>query len=159
MDIVGTVTAPARLSIRVALWGVRSVGGLLPFGYGDEPAPPGPTVEEPPARPEPAAETVARPTPAAPPPPEPEPPEPAHVDEEATLVAEFAEGGAEDGAGAEVELAEPWEGYDRLHADDVIDRLVGATTEELAAVLLYERGNRNRPSVIEAGERRLRSAT
>jgi hypothetical protein len=41
----------------------------------------------------------------------------------------------------------------------VIDRLAGATSEELAAVLLYERATRNRRSVIEAGERRLRSAT
>src|SRR5205814_1916344 len=57
----------------------------------------------------------------APPPPTPDPrhraPEPtgpAHVSEEPELVAEFAEPGAEEEAGAEVEIAEPWEGYDRM---------------------------------------------
>jgi hypothetical protein len=156
MDIVGTVTAPARLSVRFALWGVRTVGGLLPVGNGDEPAAPGPIVEEPPAPPE----TVARPTRPAPTPvptPAAEPPEPAHVDEGATVVAEFAEGGAEDGAGAEVKLAEPWEGYDRLHADDLADHLTGANSETLAAVLLYERSTRDRSSVVDAAEQQLRA--
>ena len=162
MDIVGTVTLPARLGIRVAVWGVRTVSELLPVGgqHSDEPTPAGPTVEETPEPPPP--ETVARPAAAEAPPPEPvptepEPAEPAHVDEGATLVAEFAEDGAEDGAGAEVELSEPWEGYDRLHADELVDRIGGGSSEELAAVVLYERSRRNRPSVIEAAERQLRA--
>jgi two-component system sensor histidine kinase and response regulator WspE len=158
MDIVGTVTAPARISVRFALWGARTVGGLLPVGNGGEPAAPGPIVEEPPAPPE----TVARPAPPAPAPAPtraPEPPEPAHVDEGATVVAEFAEGGAEDGAGAQVELAEPWEGYDRLHADELVDRLTGASSETLAAVLLYERSTRDRSSVVDASEQQLRRQT
>jgi hypothetical protein len=87
---------------------------------------------------------------------EPEPPEPAHVDEGATVVAEFAEDGAEDGAGAEVELAEPWEGYDRLHADELVERIRAASREELAAILLYERANRDRASVLEAADKQLR---
>jgi hypothetical protein len=163
MDIVGTVTLPARLGFRIALWGARTVGGLLPIGDGDEPGPPGPPVEEPP-RPAPA-ETVARPAAAEAPPPEPEPvepvepPEPAHVDEGATVVAEFAEEGAEDGAGAEIELTEPWKGYDRLHADELVDRLSGAGSAELAAVVLYERSTRDRSSVVEAAERQLRART
>src|SRR3954454_21014471 len=159
MDIVGTVTLPARLSFRIARWGARTVAGALPLGAdGDEPSPPGPTVEE---RPDPPpAATVARPTAApapAPPPPQPPPaPAPAHVDEGATVVAEFAEDGAEDGAGAEIELAEPWDGYERLHADEIVDRLGGAGSEELAAVLLYERSTRDRASVVEAAEEQLR---
>src|SRR5689334_19972782 len=38
------------------------------------------------------------------------PPEPAHISEEPELVEEFAEPGAEDGAGAEVHVQEPWDG-------------------------------------------------
>ncbi|HEY4575746.1 MAG TPA: hypothetical protein VIJ26_17335, partial [Thermoanaerobaculia bacterium] len=86
MDIVGTITAPARLGFRIAIWGARTAVGLLPGGHGDEPAAAGPTAEEQPA----PAETVARPAPAPPPepePPQPEPAEPAHVDEGATVVA------------------------------------------------------------------------
>ncbi len=152
MDIVGTVTAPARISLRIAAWGARTVGGLLPIGSEEEPPPP--------PEPRAPAETVTRPAPDPVPQPtaqSPEPPEPAHVDEGATVVAEFAEGGAEDGAGAEVELAEPWEGYDRLHADELLDRLTDASSELLAAVLLYERSARDRTTVVEAAETRLRA--
>jgi hypothetical protein len=77
------------------------------------------------------------------------------VDEGATVVAEYAEPGAEEGAGAEVELAEPWDGYDHLHADELIDRLTAVSSETLAAVALYERSNRNRPSVVDAAEDQL----
>ena len=149
------VTLPARLGIRVASWGVRTAVGLLPTG-GDEGGPPsewegrGPTVEEPPA---PAA-TVARPTP--PPPPAAGPSEPRRVDEEATVVAEFAEEGAEEGAGAEVALAQPWEGYDQLQADELVEQISDASDETLAAVALYERSTRARPSVIGAAEEQLR---
>src|SRR4051794_20334615 len=38
----------------------------------------------------------------------PTPPEPPHIDTEDELVGEFAETGAEDGAGAQIEVAEPW---------------------------------------------------
>jgi len=176
MDIVGTVTLPARLGIRVTLWGVRTVSGFLPVRGqdGDEATPPGPVEEAPqpapaetvarpaapePPRPEPEAEEpeLAGPEPADSEPVEPDPVEPAHVDEGSTLVAEFAEDGAEDGVGAEIELSEPWEGYDRLHADELVDRLGAASSEELAAVVLYEHSNRKRASVIGAAERQLRA--
>jgi hypothetical protein len=150
MDIVGTVTAPARLGFRLAAWGARTATGWLPFGGDDEPA----------AAPAP---TVARPTPPprdpAPAPAPEAPVEPRHVDEGATVVAEFAEGGAEDGAGAQVTLDEPWEGYDRLHADELVERLGAAGSETLAAVTLYERATRARPSVVEAAEGQLRRQT
>lgn len=154
MDIVGTVTAPARLGIRIAGWGIRTVGDLLPVGGGDEPAEARPEPREAPARPAPVRTTGA-PEPRTAEPPVPEPPPPTHVDEGATVVAEFAESGAEEGAGAEVELAEPWDGYDRLHADELVDRLSAASSETLAAVALYERANRNRASVVEAAEEQL----
>jgi hypothetical protein len=127
-----------------------------------QPAPP-PRPPRPPRRP--------TPTPPAPPPPttprapaaeqapletEPEP-EPTHVSEEPTLVEEFAEPGAEDGAGAQVRIAEPWDGYAHLNAKDVIARVSDANAVELAAVQLYEAAHRNRETVITAVERELRA--
>ncbi|MBA2421012.1 MAG: hypothetical protein H0V57_07790 [Thermoleophilaceae bacterium] len=73
------------------------------------------------------------------------------------LVAEFAEEGAEDGAGAEVHVNEPWEDYSRMRVPEVKDRLTGATTAELAAVQLYETTHRKRASVLQAVEGRMRA--
>jgi hypothetical protein len=81
-----------------------------------------------------------------------------HVSEEATLVEEVAEPGAEDGAGAEVHVAEPWEGYREFAADDVIDRIRGVSSAELAAVELYELSHRNRKTVLAAVQRELARA-
>jgi hypothetical protein len=111
------------------------------------PASPSPTTPRPPA-----AEQV---------PPEIQPApletEPVHVSEEPTLVEEFAEPGAEDGAGAQVRIAEPWDGYADLNAADVIARLSDANAVELAAVQLYEAAHRNRETVMTAVERELRA--
>jgi hypothetical protein len=74
------------------------------------------------------------------------------------LVDEVAETGAEDGAGAEVHVDEPWENYDELGADDVVDRITGASTAVLAAVGLYEQTHRRRKTVLEAVERELQRA-
>jgi hypothetical protein len=104
--------------------------------------------------------------PAAPPEPQPEPDSPPavpdelipdHVDEEVVLVAEVAEQGAEDGAGPELHVTEPWEGYDRMAAVEVCDRLAAATTELAAAVELYESTRKARRSVLDAAERTLKS--
>jgi hypothetical protein len=95
----------------------------------------------------------------APPPPTPEPPEPPeppHVSEEPELVAEFAEPGAEEEAGAEVEIAEPWEGYDRMKAAEIEQRLADASDELVAVVRLYESAGRKRQTVLQAAERKLR---
>ena len=109
---------------------------------------PAPPVERPPEeRTEPA------------PPPEVTPPraEPVHVSEEPVVVDEFAEPGAEDGAGAEVTITEPWAGYAVMTAQDVIARLADATPAELAAAQLYETAHRRRATVIAAVERELRA--
>jgi hypothetical protein len=147
------------------------------------PAPPRPTR---PRRPEPTARTTPTAPPpepdeelrstshlAAAPGPRENPPAPApsvspappelpdeqtHISEEPELVLESAEPGAEDGAGASVTVLEPWEGYGRMAASQVIDRLEAATTEELAAVQLYEGAHRKRQTVLDAVHRRLRSA-
>ena len=78
---------------------------------------------------------------------------PDHVDEEPVLVAEVAEEGAEDGAGPELHVDPPWDGYDQMTAADIRDRLAAASTVEAGAVELYERTHKNRSSVIEASER------
>ena len=74
------------------------------------------------------------------------------------LVEEVAEPGAEDGAGAQVRVAEPWESYRLMTAADIADRLTTATAAEAAAVELYELGSRRRKSVLSAAERRLKAA-
>jgi hypothetical protein len=87
------------------------------------------------------------------------PPAPAHVSEEPVLVEAFAEPGAEDGAGAEVHVREPWQGYASLTAKEVIARLDDAGPEALATVELYERAHRNRRTVLSAADRGLRRQT
>lgn len=93
-----------------------------------------------------------------PPPAEPGTVEPTHVSEEPVLVREEAEPGAEEGAGASVNVREPWDGYGKLSARDVVDRLTGATAAEIAAVQLYEMAHRSRQTVLQAAERQLKSA-
>jgi WS/DGAT/MGAT family acyltransferase len=82
----------------------------------------------------------------------------AHVDTGVEEVAEFADPGAEDGAGAELHVDEPWPGYRRMTAQDVVDRLEAADEAEIAVVRLYESTHRKRRRVLEATDRVLRSA-
>jgi hypothetical protein len=81
---------------------------------------------------------------------EPEPPEPTHVSEEPVLVAEVAERGAEDGAGAELRIDEPWEGYSSMTAAEIRRRLHEADAATVAAVRLYEAANKGRSTVLQA---------
>lgn len=83
---------------------------------------------------------------------------PAHVSEQATIVRESAEPGAEEGAGAAIHIQEPWPEYGRMNVRDVMARLSGASAAELAAVQLYETANRKRQTVLQAVERELRAA-
>ena len=116
-------------------------------------SPDGPT--QAPARPSRPSQRDLRPAPSPDPPPA---AAPVHVSEEPELVEEFAEPGAEQGAGAEVHVAPPWDDYDRLNAKQVISRIASADPAELAAVQLYEGGNRRRQTILNAVERELRSA-
>jgi hypothetical protein len=79
------------------------------------------------------------------------------VDDEPVAVAEFAEAGAEDGAGAEIRVDAPWDGYDSMTAAQIKQRLASADSGAAAAVSLYEAAGRNRVSVVGAADRRLRS--
>jgi hypothetical protein len=106
----------------------------------DAPAPPGPAVAEP----------------SAPQPPTPMP-EPDHLDERPVVAAEVAEAGAEEGAGAQVHVEQPWEGYGGMTAAQIRDRLASADPEVAAVVKLYEAANKGRRSVIETADRRMRA--
>ena len=70
------------------------------------------------------------------------------MSEEPVIVEERADPGAEEGAGAEVRIEEPWDGYTQLNATDVIARLEDADAAELAAVNLYESANQSRQTVL-----------
>jgi hypothetical protein len=136
-----------------------------PSGNGAPPDPDGPLRETPVARvdvPPPAPEPRVEAPPPAPeprvdaPPAVPDTLVPNHVDEEIELVAEAAEEGAEDGAGAELHVDPPWDGYDQMTAGDIRDRLSAATRAEAAAVELYEATGKSRRTVLDAAERALR---
>jgi outer membrane biosynthesis protein TonB len=171
------VTLPIRLTvelIRLEIEGVKLALGLVrEMVEADReaaPAPPPAAVRpdeqpapepEPPAPPPPPAPEAVEPLPRVPEPVEPdplepEPTEPVHVSEEPGLVAESADPEAADTATAEVHVAEPWDGYRHLKADDVIARVNTATAEELAVIELYEMTHRGRKSVLAAVEKQLR---
>ncbi len=105
-------------------------------------------IEHPPA-PEPFTPPAPRVSPAQP------IAEPDHVSEEPELVRESADAGAEEGAGAGITVIEPWAGYGRLNARDVIDRARTASVAELAAMRLYEARHRARQTVLDAVDRQL----
>ncbi len=70
-------------------------------------------------------------------------------------MAESAEPGAENGAGAHIRVDQPWPGYRKLKAREVLDRLPATDAAALTVLLLYERTHRARRSVLEAAEREL----
>jgi hypothetical protein len=78
-----------------------------------------------------------------------------HVDTPVELVAEQADPGAEEGAGPEIHVEEPWPGYDRMVTAELIERLHDAGDEVAAVVDLYERMHRDRPPIREAAAREL----
>ena len=153
----------------------RTIGAVTPGGPAAPqphaaPTPPEPPPERPARRTPPreapsvrAVSPIRTPIPAPPPTPEtqtvePAPlvEEPAHVSEEPELVREEAEPGAEDGAGAAITVLEPWNGYARMSAKDVITRAREANQAELAAVRLYESRHRSRQTVLAAVDRQLK---
>jgi hypothetical protein len=125
---------------------------------GDPPPPPSAPRREaatPPGRAHPIPEPAVRATPQ---PPAPEPPPPDHVDREAVVVAEFADAGAEDGAGAQISVDEPWDGYGQLGARDIVAQLATADAATLAVVRLYEASHRGRRTVLAETDRQLATA-
>jgi hypothetical protein len=60
------------------------------------------------------------------------------------------------GNGAPPAADAPWDGYDRMTAADICDRLSAASPTEAAAVELYEATHKGRRTVLDAAERALR---
>lgn len=151
MVIADIATFPLRAGIRATGRLVGAVETIVELaGHVVEalmPSPPRPASE--PTRSRPARSRAPFPAPAREPAPE---PEPIHVSEEPVLVAEV--GAAE--AGAQVRVAEPWEGYRKMKAADVVDRLATADSAQLAVVQLYENQGRARKTILAAVERRLK---
>jgi len=176
MPALDSLTRVAEISLTVAqragslaLSAVRQVAGMA-FDRGSEsrsrttaaPPPPrsaaAPEPVAPPApAPAPADEAAPVPTPAAAAQPAADE-APEHVDRDAVLVAESADAGAADGAGAQIRIAEPWSGYGKLTAKEVNDRLATESPESLAVARLYESMHRNRVTVLKEIDRRLKTA-
>ena len=81
------------------------------------------------------------------------------IDDTDEVVAEFAEAGAEDGAGAQIAFDEPWEGYDSANVEAVTAHLASADAAELAVVELYEQTHKGRKTVLDAAAKRLKELT
>jgi hypothetical protein len=114
------------------------------------PPPPEPTPAPPPAAADerpyaPGAEPITETEAFAPAPAEPTPGEAARA-REARREAEATD----DSPGAEVHVDEPWPGYRKLKAPDIVDRLGGADPAMKAIVRLYESQHRRRRSVLAA---------
>ena len=175
MWLIGPIRRPLTLAValgegvlEVALTVVREVRSALEDGPPAAPpqassapvAPPSPaptpTSRVRRSRPEPSPRRRSRPPaePAAPPAP-PVSEKVKTIDDDPVPVAEFGGEGAEEDAGPEVTVAEPWDGYAAMTAAQLRDRLQGADRETLAAVVLYEGFGKRRSSVIETAERRL----
>jgi hypothetical protein len=146
------IRLPLEITYRAAKLGVevvRTVAGILERDRPDERAPwpaedaGAPYVAEPIAVEEiehveapidfdaPSAEEVA----------------PTHVDSEPALAYEA---GPADDVGAQVRVDPPWEGYDRMRAADIVDRLRAADEATRAVVRLYESQGKGRTSVLAA---------
>ena len=143
----------ARQTLALAKWGIEH----FTSGGGDDDAaarearpaaaPPAPS----PPRRSPSGNGAARratatAVPQAPPAPAP-PRGEGHVDREAVEVASV--GPAAD-PHATIEVAAPWDDYDRLPASQVIERLRGADAAVKAAVALYEAQHKGRSTVLAA---------
>jgi hypothetical protein len=53
----------------------------------------------------------------------------------------------------------PFEGHDELTVDEVVGRLSGLSAEELRVVRDYEERNKNRDTILEQLDRRIRSGS
>ena len=172
--MLGTVTSLATLPLRLAVRGatllVRVAGQVVP-GHGTPPVHPREAViqedevRERPVAPPPSATAPAPRADAHPETPPAPPPAPAsapptgddHVSEEPVFVAEVADPGAEDGAGPEITVGEPWPGYAAMKAHEVVARLEEAAAAQVAMARLYEQANRGRKTVLDAAGRRLKA--
>jgi hypothetical protein len=164
--VLSLAREPVRLTLRAWELGLSSAASVARIGLELLDPRRSDAVPEP-YRPPPAAPVrgngappgpvaVAPSAPADSPPAVPDELVPDHVDEEVVLVAEVAEEGAEDGAGPELHVDPPWDGYGDMTAPQITDRLTASTAELAAAVELYESIGKSRRTVLDAAERALR---
>jgi hypothetical protein len=135
----------------------RFAAAPAPPSTRQRPAPPAPAAASPNGAPPPTAdeaierrwereaELVADP----PPPPTPLRPisDTGHLDDDAELVESF---GPADDVGGTITVQEPWDGYAGQPATAIVARLRGADPATKAVVALYERGHKNRATVLRA---------
>lgn len=76
--------------------------------------------------------------------------EDAHVDTEPTLVDSFGPADDVGDVGGTITVEEPWKGYASQSASSIVTRLRGADAATKAVVALYERGHKNRATVLRA---------
>jgi hypothetical protein len=103
-----------------------------------------------------------RPTPPPPPPPADEPPpaaaeafgppEPTRGEAARTREARREAEATAGSPGPEIRIDEPWPGYAKLRAPDIVDRLAAADEATKAMVRLFESGHRKRRTVLAATE-------
>jgi hypothetical protein len=65
---------------------------------------------------------------------------------------EEQDAGSEGGPGATIAVAEPWEGYEAMTEDQVLERLTGADPTLRAMVRLYESTHGSRRQILLATE-------
>jgi hypothetical protein len=73
-----------------------------------------------------------------------------HVDREASVVESFGPAGDVGDVGGTITVDEPWPGYDDDNAAAIVQRLRAADAATRAVVALYERGHKNRATVLRA---------
>jgi hypothetical protein len=73
-----------------------------------------------------------------------------HVDTEPELVESFGPSDDVGDVGGTITVEEPWDGYASQSASAIVARLRGADAATKAVVALYERGHKNRATVLKA---------
>jgi hypothetical protein len=148
------IRLPLEITYRAAKLGVevlKTVTGLLEHDKADERVWPTEEQEQPIVAEPIVAEPVAEPEHIEAPidfdAPSEEELAPVHVDSEPELAYEA---GPADDVGAEVRVDAPWDGYDRMRAADIVERLRAADEATRAVVRLYEQHGKARSSVLAA---------
>jgi hypothetical protein len=116
-------------------------------------------VPAPPAAPGPAArpararvEEPPPPPPAPPTPPEAVPPEPTPGEAARERASRREAETTSDSPGPQIRIDEPWAGYRKQPAGEIVQRLNGSDEATKAVVRLYESGHRKRKSILAATE-------
>lgn len=138
--LAGAAAGAARSTLQLAEAAAEAaIGRVCDRGHGDGERAPAPAA--PPAPP--AADLSEPPPPTA-------VPEPTRGQAARIRAERRAAEQTEDGPGARIRVDEPWPGYSKMNAPEIVDRLRSADAAVKAVVALYERRHRKRKTVIEA---------